>query len=148
MAPGPELAAVLAEIEWSRLSGFDAVEVLRARYRQLNHDWAGVMAGMVEVGLCDIGPDDELPRRSTPEEFAADEIRAALVWTRRAADAQFGLAYDLCTRLPAVHAAMTAGVCDQPRARIFSEWTTDLSGEQARAICDRLLPRLGEMTTG
>ncbi|MQA12935.1 MAG: DUF222 domain-containing protein [Pseudonocardiaceae bacterium] len=148
MAPGPELAAVLAGIELSRLSGFDAVEVLRARYRQLNHDRAGLMATMVEVGLCDIGPDDELPRRATPDEFAADEVRAALVFTRRAAEGQLWLAYDLCSRLPAVHAAMTAGDCDEPRARIFSEWTADLSEQQARALCEALLPRLGELTTG
>jgi hypothetical protein len=148
MAPGPELAAVLAGIELSRLSGFDAVEVLRARYRQLNHDRAALLATMTEIGLCDIGPDDELPCSATPDEFAADEIRAALVWTRRAAEGQFWLAYDLCTRLPAVQAAMAAGDCDEPRARIFSEWTKDLSEPQARALCEALLPRLGELTTG
>lgn len=148
MAPGPALVSVLAGIELSRLCGFDAVEVLKARYRQLNHDRAALMATMVEVGLCDIGPDDELPRRSTPDEFAADEVRAALVLTRRAAEAQFGLAYDLCMRLPAVHAAMAAGDCDEPRARILSEWTGDLSGQQARAVCEALLPRLQELTTG
>ncbi len=146
--PGPHLTSVLAGIELSRLDGFDAVQVLRAQYRQLNHDRAALMATMTEIGLCDVGPDGELPRRSTPDEFAADDIRAALVLTRRAAEAQFGLAYDLCSRLPAVHAAMTAGVCDEPRARIFSEWTLDLSGPQARALCDRLLPRLAELTTG
>jgi hypothetical protein len=36
--PGPELAGVLARIALSRLSGYDCVEVLKARYRQLNHD--------------------------------------------------------------------------------------------------------------
>ncbi|MDQ3988713.1 MAG: 13E12 repeat family protein, partial [Actinomycetota bacterium] len=76
------------------------------------------------------------------------EVRAALVLTRRAAEAQFWTAYDLCTRLPAVHTAMAAGNCDEPRARILSEWTTDLSPEQARAVCARLLPRVGELTTG
>jgi hypothetical protein len=88
--PGPELSRALAGIELSRLSGYDCVEVLKARYRQVNHERAQLMAAMVEVGLCGIGPDDELPRRSMPGEFAADEVRAALVWTRRAADAQFG----------------------------------------------------------
>ena len=62
VAPGPELARVLAGIELSRLSGYDCVEVLKARYRQLNHERAQLMAAMVEVGLCGIGPDDELPR--------------------------------------------------------------------------------------
>jgi hypothetical protein len=141
VAPGPELAGVLAGIELSRLSGYDCVEVLKVRYRQLNHERARLMATMVEVGLCGIGPDDELPRTVIPDEFTADEIRAALVLTRRAADSQFWLAHDLLTRLPAVHAAMDAGVLDEPRARVLSDWTTGLEPAAARAVCSELLPR-------
>ncbi len=112
--PGPELAAVLASIDLTRLSGFDCVEVLKARYRLVNHDRAQLMENMVEVGLCDIDPDDEVARRAGPDEFAADEVRAALVWTRRAAETQFCLAYDLHTRLPAVPAAWTPGAWTSP----------------------------------
>lgn len=62
-------------------------------------------------------------------------------------DAQFWLAYDLITRLPAVHAAMDAGVVDEPRARVLSEWTTELSPEQARVVCDALLARTSTLTS-
>jgi hypothetical protein len=85
---------------------------------------------------------------AVPDEFSADEIRAALMLTRRAAEAQFSLAYDLITRLPAVHAAMDAGLVDEPRARVLSEWTTELSVEQARAVCDVLLARVSTLITG
>lgn len=68
---GPELARILAGIELSRLSGYDCVEVLKAQYRQVNHRRARLMTTMVEVGLCDIGPDDQLPRKAVPGEFAA-----------------------------------------------------------------------------
>ncbi|MCA1820993.1 MAG: HNH endonuclease [Pseudonocardia sp.] len=85
---------------------------------------------------------------SVPDQFSADEIRAALVLTRRAAEAQFWLAHDLVARLPQVHAAMMAGILDEPRARVFSEWTTELSPEQARDVCATLLPRAPELTTG
>lgn len=71
IAPGLELAGVLAGIELSRLSGYDCVEVLKARYRQVNHERARLMGAMVEVGLCGIGPDDELPRMAAPDEFSA-----------------------------------------------------------------------------
>ncbi|MGH3913506.1 MAG: DUF222 domain-containing protein [Pseudonocardiaceae bacterium] len=145
--PGPRLAQALSGIELARLSGFDCVEVLKARYRQLNHDRAQVMAAMVEVGLC--GPaHDDLARMPAPDEFSADEIRAALMLTRRAADTQFWLAHDLITRLPAVHAALDAGRLDEPRARVLSEWTTDLSTEQARAVCAAVLARTPTPTTG
>ncbi|MGH3822380.1 MAG: DUF222 domain-containing protein, partial [Pseudonocardiaceae bacterium] len=146
--PGPRLSAALAGIDLARLSGFDCVEVLKARYRQLNHDRAQVMAAMVEVGLRGRVPAGDLTRMAVPDEFSADEIRAALMLTRRAADAQFSLAYDLITRLPAVHAAMDAGLIDEPRARVLSEWTTELSPEQARGVCDALLPRVLTLTTG
>jgi len=147
--PGPRLAHVLSGIGLARLSGFDCVEVLKAWYRQLNHDRAQLMAAMVEVGSCGVGPAaDESRRMTVPDEFSADEVRAALVLTRRAADAQFWLAHDLVTRLPAVHAAMDAGALDEPRARVLSEWTVELSPEQARALCGELLPRAPGLTTG
>ncbi|MGH3916492.1 MAG: DUF222 domain-containing protein [Pseudonocardiaceae bacterium] len=146
--PGPELACVLAGVELSQLSGFDCVEVLKAQYRQANHERARVMAAMVEVGLCGPTHDDDLTRMAAPDEFSADEVRAALGLTRRAAEAQFWLAHDLVTRLPQVHAAMDGGVLDEPRARIFSEWSTELSPEQAQAVCAGLLPRAPELTTG
>jgi hypothetical protein len=149
MPPGPELARVLAGLELSRLSGFDCVEVLKAQYRQANHERARVMAAMAEVGVC--GPvlaDEELRRMAVPDEFSADEIRAALVLTRRAAQSQFWLAYDLVSRLPQVHAAMHAGVLDEPRARVFSEWTIELSPAQARAVCTALVPQAPQLTTG
>ena len=93
-------------------------------------------------------PDDDLTRRALPDEFSADEVRAALVLTRRAAHTQFWLAHDVVNRLPQVYAAMDAGVLDEPRARVFSEWTTELSSEQARAVCAELLPRAPKLTTG
>jgi Domain of unknown function (DUF222) len=98
--------------------------------------------------VCGPVADDDLTRRVLPDEFSADEVRAALVLTRRAAHSQFWLAYDLVTRLPQVHAAMDAGVLDEPRARVFSEWTVELSPEQARAVCAELLPRAPGLTTG
>jgi hypothetical protein len=148
--PGPELARVLADLKPSRLSGFDCVEVLKAQYRQANHERAKVMAMMAEVGLCHgVWPaGQELRRLAEPDEFAADEVRAALVLTRRAAEDQFWVAHDLVARLPGVHAAMLAGVLDEPRARVFSEWTLQLSPAQARAVCTALLPQAPQLATG
>ncbi len=146
--PGPQLEQVLSGIDLARLTGFDCVHVLKARYRQLNHDRAQLMAAMVEVGLCGVGPvDDPVRRMAVPDEFSANEIRAALVLTRRAADAQFWLAHDLLTRLPAVHAAMDAGVLDEPRARVLSEWTIELHPQTARALRAELLPQAPRLTT-
>jgi hypothetical protein len=148
MPPGPGLAAVLAGIDPGRVSGYDCVELLKARYRQCNHDTAALLATMAEVGICETAPDDEVARRSEPGEFAADEVRAALVLTRRAAAARFDLAYGLATRLPAVLAALAAGWLDEPRARVLFDWTIDLTEEQARSVCERLLPKVAGLSTG
>jgi hypothetical protein len=87
-------------------------------------------------------------RTAAPSEFAVDEVRAALMLTRRGADAVCGLAFDLVVRLPAVHAAMWAGVLDEPRARVFCDWTAGLSRAQARAVCAVLLRSAPGWTTG
>jgi hypothetical protein len=39
-------------------------------------------------------------------------------------------------------------VLDEPRARVLSEWTLELSPEQARAVCEQLLVRASKLTTG
>ncbi|HEU5156994.1 MAG TPA: DUF222 domain-containing protein [Streptosporangiaceae bacterium] len=148
MPPGPELAAVLAAIDPRRLGGLDCVTVMRAQHRQASHEQARLMAAMVEVALCGIGPDDELPRMDAPDEFSADEIRGALAWTRSAAGNQLSLAWDLVDRLPEVFAAIDAGAIDAPKARVFSEWTTGLTDRQARHICAQLLPEAPTLTTG
>jgi hypothetical protein len=83
-----------------------------------------------------------------PDEFSADEIRGALAWTRRAADSQLSLAWDLIKRLPPVFAALDAGAIDVPKTKVFSEWTHGLTNAQAHEICERLLPEARRSTTG
>ncbi|MGH3823502.1 MAG: hypothetical protein ACRDRA_11845 [Pseudonocardiaceae bacterium] len=72
MAPGPELGVLLAGIDIHALTGFDLVEVVRARARQLSHEQARLLATMVEIGLRD--PDargDEVGRLVEPGMYAA-----------------------------------------------------------------------------
>jgi len=110
MVPGPELSVLLAGIDIHAVTGADAVEVLRARARQLSHEQARLLATMVEVGLCD--PDagvGEVARLPESPPYAADEIRAALAWTRRAADREHGFAETLVLRMPAVFIALDTG---------------------------------------
>jgi hypothetical protein len=143
---GPRLSELLASLDVGRLSGSDCVDVLQAQYRQVNHERARLLAVIAELVLRD---DPDGPGcTEQPTEFAFDEVRAALVWTRRAADAVCELAYDLINRLPAVHAALASGVLDEPKARIFSEWTRELNGTHAAQLCDALLPAAPAWTTG
>ena len=55
-APGPELGALLAGIEISALTGADAVELLRARARQLSHEQARLLAPWWKSGCATPAP--------------------------------------------------------------------------------------------
>ncbi|HEY7224834.1 MAG TPA: hypothetical protein VH561_14750, partial [Micromonosporaceae bacterium] len=159
---GPGLAAALAQIRIGGLSGFDKVLLLRARHRQDNHERGLLLQAVAAVALhtdpdpTDPDPADPDPADPGPDEGGddgdggvggvgvlvpdVDEVRAALVLTRRAAQGLCGLAVDLVARMPAVLAAMIAGGLDQPRARIFSSWTEQLCARHTAAVVAHLLP--------
>ncbi len=149
LAPGPELGVLLGGLDISALAGTDLVEVLRARARQLSHEQAQLLAVMAEVGLCDphAGPD-EVARLVQAPEFAADEIRAALAWTRNAAYREYHFAQALLARLPAVFSALDTGAICRSKAWLFTELCAELTDEQAQVVCQRLLPDAARLTTG
>ncbi|WP_283134709.1 HNH endonuclease signature motif containing protein [Rhizohabitans arisaemae] len=148
MPPGPGLAVVLAGIDETAVSAADAVVVLKAWSRQRAHDEARFMAVMVEVGLRAPGPGSRVCRQEVPDEFSADELRPALAWSRSRASSRFAEAWDLLSRLPKVHEALEHGVIDEVKARVFATWTRELTAEQARSVCGRLLAVAGFLTAG
>ena len=149
MAPGPALAARLAAVDRSALNGHDLVLVLQARARQVAHDQAQLYADMAEIAHCPpCGPDSPVEREDGWVEFAADEIRAALTLTRRAAEFEMDLALRLRERVPAVWEALRAGAIDQRRARTIVHGTDHLPEPAAQAIAGEIIDRAPGMTTG
>lgn len=148
MAPGPELAAALAEIDVATLPGFDTVTVMGAAYRQSCHERAVFLRALLETGLREPGSGANVLRASEPGEFAAEEARAALLWSRRRASDTFALAHDIFVRLPRLGEMMLAGELDEPRAVAFTTWTRDLDDVHARLICDELLDEAARLTVG
>ncbi len=143
---GPRLSAALAELDLPSLTGFDAVLVVKARNRQGNHERGQLLVTVAEV-MRRKDPDYGAHDMESWDEVGSNEIRAALMLTRRAANSLCGLARDLAVRLPTVLAAMTAGHLDQPRARVFSSWTEGLADRHAHALVARLLPIAPKLTT-
>jgi hypothetical protein len=147
--PGPALAAALASVELAGVPNDRILEVLRAQYRQLCHEQALMAAVVCEVGRCAGFPQPgEIRRLPEPERFAPDETRAALCWTRRAADTEHDLAEAVVNRWPAVFGAWLAGDIDRPRVRVFERYLTGLTDEHAASICQEAVPRAGCLTTG
>ena len=146
MAPGADLGLALSSIDGSRLSEPDRVVVLGAWARQLAHvqaEFYAAMVGVADAAAARAGGDAELA-----EDLAASEIRAALAWTRRAADAQLDLARDLLERHPRVWAALSRGEVDLPKARVIVDQTSHLDQKTARQVADAAMNRAGRETTG
>ncbi len=146
MVPDVFLAAVLSVVDLGRLSGSDVVSVLRALNRLASHFRAGVYEAMTEAA-CRVDPDTTA-RSPVPNEFGCEEIAAALSLTRRKADHDLGVALDLEKRLPHVLEALSQGVIDDPKARLFSDGTAVLESQTARQAAEELLGVAAELTTG
>src|SRR5262245_55546699 len=82
---GPALSAALASCSLSLLTGGQAVDVLVARSRQLAHEQGEFAAIVAEVNRC--REPDAMSRAQGPDEFSADEVRAALVLSQAMARA-------------------------------------------------------------
>ena len=144
MPPGPELAGVLAEIDVDSLPGFDLVVVMAAQARMVAFHQAGLLEVVARVGdatteASGMGDDDG--------EFAADEIRAALCLTRRAARLLLELAREL-RRLPELADALRSGVVDLPRVRVVCDELATLADEEAQQVVSVVLERASSQTTG
>ncbi|HUG31764.1 MAG TPA: DUF222 domain-containing protein [Acidimicrobiia bacterium] len=147
--PGAFLAVLLDSVDRSRLNGFDLVNVLRARERLVAHAQAASVADVHELAYATPGDSDSDPDRLLESfEFAADELRPALVITRRAAENRLGLAFDLRERLPRVWEMLAEGLIDLARARVICNGTAHLDEGEARGVVDRIADRAPRLTTG
>ncbi len=157
MAPGRELAVVLADIDREKLSGHDRVVVMKACARQVAHyqalfysDVQGVWEAerdACHASFSGLG-EEGLIFSSEIDDMASAEVRAALTLTRRAADLVVGLAYDLRVRQPAVWTALSGGRIDVAKARVICDQTGHLDFETARRVADHALDRATTQTTG
>jgi len=123
--------------------------VLRARSRQRSHDEAEFLRVVAEMGRRDpFAGLDMVASLDEQARYAADELRVALAWTRRAAEATQCYSDDLVFRLPQVHAALWAGRIDPAKARVFWHHLHGLAAGHMESICAALLPVAGRLTTG
>jgi hypothetical protein len=140
MPPGPELAAVLAGLDLTRLHGADLFEVLAAQDRQVSHEQARLLATIWEA-CRSVGDGQSLSRAGEPDEFGFDQIGFELHWSGHHARAQVHLARTLLLRLPVVYTELSAGRIDYARAAAFADALALLDDDVARQIVDRLIDR-------
>jgi hypothetical protein len=149
MPPGPGLAVALHGLDLGRVPNQQILDVLVAQQRQLSHDQARLLATMCEVARCaPFQPEGAVVRTQRPDQYAADEIRVALMLTRRATDREYGFAEVVVGHLPLVFAALEAGEIDRARAWVFADYLPGLTPAQIEAISRVLVPIAGGLTTG
>ncbi|WP_344741100.1 HNH endonuclease signature motif containing protein [Pseudonocardia halophobica] len=141
LPPGPALAAALAAIDPITLPLPDRLTVVEAWHRQHSHSRAGFYRALVALGT------DDPTQPGWSERDWSDEVRAALAWTRRAADARADDAVTLVVDLPLVWAALDAGRIDPPKAAVFAQHLTGLPAAQIAHLCRLVLPRAPRWTT-
>lgn len=145
---GALLARLLEDVDVEQVSGHDTVELLLAEHRLWCRQTARFLRAVLETGLRRPFSIDTVERVNRLGEFAAEEARAALVWSRSRAERTVGFAFDLFYRLPLLGEAMMAGELDEARARAFIDWTSGLDSEQAYVVCRQLLPDASRLMVG
>ncbi len=146
MEPGPVLAAWLASIDVSAISGYDRVVVLRAHRKMASHYEAQMYRDMTAVADALVAEEEIDPAYAA--ESAAAEVRAALTLTPRAADVEMAFACTLRDRLPQVFDMLMSGDLDVRRARVVETATSHLSDAVAAAVVERVAHEAASLTTG
>ena len=159
LTPGSELAGLLEHLCLTDVADAEVVPVLAATWRQISHLHALFWAAMVQLGRREPAPDPPPPgHRVDPAElawqamdswhWATHQIRAALTFSARRTDDEYGLARQLVEELPLVWQALSAGQLDPSKAKVFARYLINLTPAQSELICRRLLPRAPRWTSG
>src|SRR5258705_5766838 len=149
MTPGPELGAVLAGVDRDACNGYQLVELLRARQRQISFLHAELLADTYALAYTYGGGPFEPPvRRIQRDEHVEEEVAFALSLTAYAAETQTGLAWASTVRVPEVLEALRAGRIDLPKVKVLLDEVELLDDDRARAVIARVLPDAGDDTTG
>ena len=101
---GPELCTVLAGIDPTTLNGWQLVELLEARNRQLSYDQAQLLRAVREMAYTTSSGTDSPPERNLRQDpYAGPEIAFALACSDYAAGALVETAIAAIDTMPAVY---------------------------------------------
>jgi hypothetical protein len=148
MTPGPIMAAFLASLDVSRLSGYDQIVVLRAHQKMASFYQAATYQDMAAVNTTMLTHDGYPQPDVEAAEMAAAEIRVALNLTRHSADVEMQFALELHRRLPRLFDMLASGQIDVKRAKVIERGTMHLSDATAQTIVDTIAEIASESTTG
>jgi hypothetical protein len=149
LAPGPELATLLASVDRRELSDKDRVRLVRARNRLVSHVNAELLADLYATTWDEPAAGAAVPAEAGQYPWAEAEVAYALAWTAMATGRRMEQARQLVEDLPQVLDALRVGVIDMPKALLIGElagWLADR--ELARVVVDRVIGQASQLSTG
>ncbi len=149
MAPGPELAALLAGLDRSRLNGHEMVIVLQARARIVAHCQAEMYADMLEVALSPAGDASSRPERvNNLDEDSRRRDRSRPPPHPESGRRRIGNRLEPGGTAPRGGGSALRRMIDLPRARVICDGTAHLTEDQAREAARVVLAEAPGLTTG
>ena len=130
LAPGPLQIGLLAVVDPESLDHAGRVELLQAWERASRWVTARQLDAVVAVAG---------PAATNRDDFAREDVRAALRETGGSWRQDVDLARSLRGRLAPAASALEAGTLSYPQARALEQETEPLDDAAARAVCDRVL---------
>lgn len=149
LPPGPFLAGIVSSVDPSCLNGHDVVRLMTARARLSSHHEAGKYEAITEIAFSP--PSDAgsgVLRSSEQVDYAAVEVAAALVLTRRSSERQVGFALSLTGTLSRVWELFSRGELDLRKVRVFDEHLSHLPEDVIDTVLDQILDDAPSLTTG
>ena len=146
--PGPQLSALLAMVDPTRLHGAQLVDLVDARNRQISYEQAQLLHAMRELAYSERAPGVGKPVRNLKQDpYTCTELAFALAWTDHAAQTGIAVALSTVDRTPAVWEAMRAGRLDLTKAKIIAVELDDATDEHAQLVVAQLLKDVEWCTT-
>ncbi|MEZ5116096.1 MAG: DUF222 domain-containing protein [Candidatus Nanopelagicales bacterium] len=145
LAPGPQLAAVLAEVDGSSLPGQARVSLLRAC--EALAGWVAVRSAHALVDVADAvqAAAGDRGAATSSSSWVGEEVGAALRLAPRTAVGRVAAAWDLVRRWPVLGEQVAAGSLTWGQARVVAEGVAVLAGRldaQGRDLAEVAVERL------
>ncbi|HEX2498583.1 MAG TPA: DUF222 domain-containing protein [Actinomycetes bacterium] len=132
LAPGPGLAAMLAEEDPARLDPAGLVDALVGFERLASWVAAGQARLLAALGKTLVHGD---------EDWTREEVAAALRLSGQTAQRRIDVARELCARLSGTLRALSVGELSYLQAMVIAEATRELDDRSAAEVEDRVLGR-------
>jgi hypothetical protein len=149
LAPGPQLAVVLAQVDPARVHRGHLADLIVAHRRVGSFEFAAELVAVWEWARTPVADGGTVVRMDEPHRYAARELAPLLACTLYRAEQLLTMARLAVHVAPALLAALRVGRLDRERLEVIAAELKAITDERAiRAVVDVLLGDVDTHTTG